>query len=78
MKRNGSTSAGAQRWRCKSCGASMTHRIDNTAKQLKAFLKWLMGKTTLQEQTSSKATLERRQAKFWRLWPLPLPTGEVF
>lgn len=27
MKRNGRTSAGAQRWRCKACGASSTHRV---------------------------------------------------
>lgn len=78
MKRNGSTSSGAQRWRCKKCGASMTHRIDNAAKQLKAFLKWLMGKSTLQEQSCSKATFERRSERFWKMWPLPLPTGEVF
>lgn len=77
MKRNGKTKAGAQRWRCKACGASMTHRIDSTAKQLKAFLAWLMGKGTLKEQQCSKATFERRAERFWRLWPLPKPTGEV-
>lgn len=78
MKRNGTTSSGATRWRCKECGASMTHRIDNTAKRLKAFLKWLMGKGTLQEQSCSKATFERRSERFWKLWPLPHSTGEVF
>lgn len=78
MKRNGTTSSGAQRWRCRSCGASTTHRIDNSAKQLKAFLKWLMSKTTLQDQVCSKATFERRSEKFWKLWPLPLSTGEAF
>ncbi len=67
MKRNGKTRAGAQRWRCKSCGASMTHRIDSSAKQLKAFLKWLMGKSTLREQGCSKATFERRAERFWKL-----------
>lgn len=78
MKRNGKTKAGAQRWRCKSCGASRVHRIDSSAKQLKAFLRWLMGKGTLKEQECSKATFERRAERFWRLWPMPVPTGEVF
>nr|WP_285813479.1 IS1249 family transposase [Adlercreutzia murintestinalis] len=77
MKRNGSTTSGAQRWRCRTCGASMTHRIDKAAKQLKVFLKWLMGKETLREQPCSKATFERRAERFWGLWPLPEPTGEA-
>lgn len=77
-KRNGVTSSGSQRWRCRSCGASMTHGIDNTAKQLKAFLKWLTGKATLRDQACSKATFERRSERLWKLWPLPFPTGEVF
>lgn len=41
MKRNGKTKTGAQRWRCKECGGSKTHRINNDAKQLEAFLAWL-------------------------------------
>lgn len=77
MKRNGKTKAGAQRWRCKGCGASAVHRIDSSAKQLKAFLKWLMGKSTLKEQNCSKATFERRSERFWKLWPLPSCTGEI-
>ena len=78
MKRNGKTKLGAQRWRCKGCGASSTHHIDNSAKQLKAFLKWLMGKQTIEEAAScSKATFERRTERFWRLWPLSSYTGEV-
>ena len=78
MKRNGRTPAGAQRWRCKACGASSTHRADNTAKQLKAFLSWLFSKNAISEAaTCSKATFERRAERFWRLWPLPRCTGEV-
>ena len=44
MKRNGKTSAGTQRWRCKSCGASATHSNDTAARELEAFLGWLLGK----------------------------------
>lgn len=41
MKRNGKTSAGAQRWRCGSCGASATLSYDGTAARLGEFLAWL-------------------------------------
>lgn len=78
MKRNGRTSSGRQRWRCKVCGTSSTHRIDNKAKQLKMFLRWLMGKETIKESSRcSKATFERRAQQFWKLWPLSKFTGEV-
>jgi hypothetical protein len=78
MKRNGKTKSGAQRWRCRSCGASSVHRIDSTAKQLKAFLKWLLGKLSISESAScSSATFRRRAARFWKLRPLPERTGEV-
>lgn len=78
MKRNGKTKAGAQRWRCRSCGASVTHRIDNRAKQLKVFIKWLLGKLSIAEAANcSKDTFRRRAEQFWRLWPLPVYTGEI-
>ena len=78
MKRNGRTKAGAQRWRCRSCGASITHRIDSSAKHLKAFLKWLLGKLSISEAaTCSKDTFRRRAERFWKMWPLSEYTGEV-
>ena len=78
MKRNGKTSAGAQRWRCKECGASITHRIDSTAKWLKAFLKWLLGKLSIEEFANcSVDTFRRKTERFWKMWPLPVYTGEV-
>lgn len=42
MKRNGKTGAGTQRWRCVECGSSAVHRHDSAAKELSAFLGWLM------------------------------------
>ncbi|NHM15673.1 IS1249 family transposase [Eggerthellaceae bacterium zg-887] len=78
MKRNGRTKSGAQRWRCRSCGASMAHRIDSSAKHLKAFLRWLLGKLSVAEAAScSKDTFRRRAERFWKMWPLPVYTGEV-
>lgn len=78
MKRNGTAKSGARRWRCKACGASKTHRIDSTAKQLKSFLAWLLGKLSIEEfATCSVDTFRRRAERFWKMWPLPSYTGEI-
>lgn len=37
MKKNGFTSSGKQRWRCKNCGVSQTHSKDNASIRLKKF-----------------------------------------
>ena len=44
MKGHGRTAAGSKRWQCTSCGATATHRIDNSAKLLALFLRWLLSK----------------------------------
>ena len=46
MKKNGSTSAGRTRWRCKdsACGASATRSYDRAAADLRAGLDWLFSK----------------------------------
>ena len=77
MKRNGKTSAGTQRWRCKSCGASSTRRIDNRAKTLKAFLVWLLSKDAIADLRMSRATFWRKMGWVWRIWPIAPFTGEV-
>ena len=78
MKRNGHTSSGATRWRCKGCGASLTHRIDNAAKRLAEFLDWLMGKGAQADLPGEGRTFRRRTSEFWSIWPIAPYTGEVF
>ena len=34
----GKTKAGTQRWLCKKCKTSLTHKIDNDSKELQIFL----------------------------------------
>ena len=34
----GKTKAGSQRWLCRDCRTSLTHKIDNSAKELNVFL----------------------------------------
>ena len=46
MKRNGRAPSGAQRWRCRSCGASATHSNDVAARELAAFVGWLLSRGT--------------------------------
>lgn len=77
MKRNGTTSAGSTRWRCKTCGASLVDKIDNSAKRLDEFLGWLLSKERQADMAGAGRTFRRRTAEFWHLWPLPPVTGEV-
>lgn len=77
MKRNGKTSAGAQRWRCGSCGASTTLSYDDSAARLGEFLAWLLSKATQAGMPGRGRTFRRLAADFWPIWPMPEPTGEV-
>ena len=77
MKRNGKTSAGTQRWRCTSCGSSTTHHYNNEAKNLEAFLKWLLSKDTQIDIPDQGRNFRRKTAKFWEIWPMPDVVDEV-
>lgn len=73
MKRDGRTSAGAQRWRCASCGASTTVSYDDAAARLRLFLSWLLSRATQAEMPGGGRTFRRRTAEFWSIWPMPQP-----
>ncbi|PKU99122.1 IS3509a transposase, partial [Bifidobacterium pseudolongum subsp. globosum] len=51
MKRNGTTSAGRTRWRCKDpgCGSSRTRGYGTAARDVHGFIDWLLSADT-QEQ----------------------------
>lgn len=76
-KKFGKTKAGSQRWRCRSCGATFTHRIDNTAKLLTAFLGWLLSRKRQSDMPGGGRTFRRKCARFWEVWPIAPVTGEV-
>lgn len=78
MVRNGKTAAGSQRWLCKSCRATETHRIDNSAKLLKAFLGWLLSRQRQSDMPGGGRTFRRKCAPFWEIWPMPPFVDEVF
>ena len=77
MKKNGTTSAGRQRWRCPKCGASQTIRYDPTASRLDEFLGWLLSKDAQIDMPGLGRTFRRRTSAFWHIWPMPPQTGEL-
>lgn len=77
MKGNGTTKAGTKRWRCPKCGASSVRKHDSSAKQLEAFLRWLLSKDAVADLKTSRSTFWRRTAWIWKIWPIAPYTGEV-
>lgn len=67
----GKTKAGSQRWYCNKCSLTFTQHIDNSAKQLQIFLKWLFSKQTQKEMPGEGRTFRRKTAQFWEIWPMP-------
>lgn len=69
--KSGKTKAGSQRWLCKNCKTSLTHKIDNEAKELRIFLNWLFGKESQSTMPGDGRTFRRKTAKFWEIWVMP-------
>ncbi len=80
--RNGTTSAGKQRWRCTSCGASNTKTRSDQRElsQFTQFLAWITGRDTQShiDKTIDARTFRKNTARCWNV-PIPPPglTGEV-
>ena len=74
MKRNGRTSSGRIRWRCRNagCGSSRTQSRDNSARDLRCGLDWLFSKQSQAGHRLPARTLRRRCELMWGLWP-PVP-----
>ena len=70
-KKNGTTSKGSIRWRCKDCGSTFTRRrTDQTrARDFTAFHAYVTGTASLNDVADtlsvSRRTLDRRFAPFW-------------
>lgn len=69
--KSGKTKAGQQRWFCKSCKTSSTHKINNESKELQFFLNWLFGKESQAMMPGEGRTFRRKTAKFWNIWAMP-------
>lgn len=77
MKRNGTTKAGTQRWRCTGCGSSSVCKNDTSARSLKLFVTWLLGKLAQSELALPARTFRQKTSGFWRLWPILPVCDEV-
>lgn len=78
LVKNGTTSAGRTRWRCKTCGASTTrYRPDITRKaELDKFLTWLLDDRPPADLASSARTFRRETAWCWNIEvPPPAPAA---
>lgn len=69
--KSGKTKAGSQRWLCKQCKSSLTHRIDNRAKELQLFQGWLFSQNSQSTMPGEGRTFRRKTAKCWDIWPMP-------
>lgn len=77
MKKNGTTSAGKQRWRCISCNSSRVRKLNTEQRDLAMFVDWLLSKTCQLDMAGEGRTFRRHTAKFWKLWPLPEIVDEI-
>jgi len=81
LVKNGVTSAGRTRWRCKTCGSSTTQQRPDISRRgdLGAFTGWLLGKHSQAEYGGGTGrSLRSRIAWCWDITvPQPHPTGEV-
>ncbi|ALU20649.1 transposase [Corynebacterium pseudotuberculosis] len=75
LKKNGKTSTGKTRYRCKGCGASSTATRSGTLhqRQMKDFITWLLGPTSRYNNDISRA---QRRSMSW-CWQVPVPQPEM-
>ena len=74
--KSGKTKAGSQRWLCKNCKTSLTHKINNESKELQIFLDWLFGKESQSTMSGEGRSFRRKTAKFWDIWAMPPKIAE--
>ena len=78
MNRNGRTGSGAQRWRCRACGASSTHANDSAARDLRSLVGWLLSKETQLDMPGQGRTFRRKTSRLWGgIRPMPEVVDEV-
>ena len=80
MKKNGKTSAGRTRWRCKDPGrgSPLSRGYDRRAADPETSLRWLLSKQGQAEYAIPARTLRRMNELSWSLWP-PVPlVDEVY
>ena len=74
LVKNGKTTAGRTRWRCKGCGSSQVQsRVDVTAKaQMAQFHDWIINTAPVSRLPVSSSTMRRNLVWCWQV-PVPRP-----
>ena len=67
----GKNKSGSQRWFCKECSSITTPKIDNNAKQLDIFLKWLFARDIQRNMPEYGRAFRRKTSKFWNIGAMP-------
>ena len=78
MNKHGYSSSGKQRWRCKKCSYTKTHKINTDAKNLELFLAWLFSKQRQVDMPGGGRAFRYKTARFWEIWPMPPLIDEIF
>ncbi|PRQ10276.1 transposase [Corynebacterium sp. 13CS0277] len=76
IKKNGRTTSGRQRWRCRTCNHSFTigNPLPTIASHFRAFLAWITTSRTLDDHAAALGLSARTlQRHFQKLWLIPVP-----
>lgn len=77
MLRNGTTSSGKQRWRCKDCRFSTVAQYDTLLRDFSLFRDYLFGKLCYKDMPGQGRQFRRNSEKFWDIWPMPPVTDRT-
>lgn len=74
---HGKNKSGTRRFICKHCRATSTRSIDTKARDLQAFLDWLLSRQSQKTMPGAGRTFRRRNQQFWEYWPLPSLVDQI-
>jgi len=79
LQKRSKTAAGKQRWQCKVCAFSTTHKRPDLSHgfTLEKFVSWLLGKLSQNELDQSSRTFRSQTVWCWDIIPKPILTGEI-
>ena len=79
LKKNGKTTAGTIRFRCKECGASTTNRRPSRRQAwwAQSWIAWLLCRTSIEQLHVSMRSFQRHTTRFWDTSPAPVFDGVV-
>lgn len=78
MLRNGRSPNGKQRWLCRECKISSRWHYDTKTHDLSAFIDFILGKVTYADMPGQGRTFRRKTQSLWEIWPISIPSGEIY